>query len=760
MGIKKNITRISLFVFLIVIIFSIYNNIYAADDYYKNLLSDGESCIISNTQYVTKYSNGVQKYNLDELLDKIRLEKYRRFVKSFGEVSSPFDNTSDVLPEKYSGGGLDGVSIYSDGLRQLALVKSKETEENSFKITADGKDYTFIVPAPYVYTILEGDTEESLVGKFSLDDETYLNDWDVFAATHTFLSDVEIYVKQGLLAGNVEKGYNVGSVYSIDQKPLADVMQETSEMPTSSDTDSTNTSTNTKTGFFKFNSNQSLRASLDYFYSPLFGRMDVGEELPREAKDWNKTKYYSMIDITDGKIEINDEYKLFVNPNSALRVGLYEVTPKLDFTNGVKIYSTGSIIKTVTNEPTKLLDYTMRIAVPKTFTPSGLNEAYGLADSGEGLAILDEYRMSLYDDTIYKEDETKSRTKVCTNADLDLERAHLALFHHVIVDETESETTTDSETTSDSDDDKVGVVIVLKYSEVVVDTSENTSVGSNSKIYYTGRDIILNNNYSSSLRLDKENKEVMSYRTKITNARAIAPINFAFPIESESTLDYLTKRDNHIAMEKGNEFSFLINFVGDTAQDEVETKGGTPYGFVIFRNNSFVEDTELLNWLTTDEAKGNAIVKTNELRALIKGEFGVRELGFSEWLEMQRIKSELNYYKDNMLFRVINVLMILIGSFLIILGMLFILAYWFDIFNTFTDLSILYLVSGRNLYPVSSDDMSEFIGAEKGNTKYVTFKDVVKISIVCWFFGMIFFNGSKLMGLFVNIYMYLSSMIG
>lgn len=765
--IKSNILKISVLVFLIIIMFSVYTSVFAADDitidyYYESLYNNGDSWFISETEYCTKVKGKVLYYNIDELLEKIRLTKYKKFNNSFGDESSPFSNSSGVVDEVFYGGGLNGMSIYDTDVYTKCLVK-EEQEINYFKMIIDGVEYKFVIPAPYKLKMIpyDGVEKEELKQKSSIADESNIWEWDwaIFTQTSSALRKIEEAVKEGLLAVNVEKGYNVGSVYSKEQKSLADVMRKvgtsstntTTTTTTNSNSGGANSETTSKpTGLFEFKANVSLEASIDYFYSPLFGKMEVTDSIPKTADDWCKDKYYNKIEIENGKVVINEDYRLFIQEGSALRVGLYEVDSNLTFTNGVQVFKKGTKTLTTSAEPTKLVDYTMRIAVPNKFTPTGLNETYALANDGHGLSLIDGYRMSLYNDTIYTDSgtATEDRKKICTNNDLELERTHLILYHQLVNGE------------------KVGVVIVLKYDECIVDTTggglnADDTNGLNKRLYFTGRDIVLNNNYSNYLKIDVENKDVMSYSTKLANFQGIKARYFAFPVDVYSKPDYLTKQSNHDIIESGENFTFLINFVGEKPAEAAGLEGdGIPYGFVIFRNNMYVDDTELINWLSTKGAKSLGYVKVDELRALIKGEFGAKDITFSEWLEMQRIQKELDYEKNTMLYRVINVLMIIIGSLLIILGLLFIFTYWFDIFNTFTDISILYFISGRNMYPIASEDMAEFVSREKSATKYVTFKGVVKVSIICWFFGMVFLNGNKLMEWIISIYTYLMKIFG
>lgn len=776
---KIKVFIILFMIYIILQIFSAQNivlgdtKLYYNADYLKRYLQVGESALIRWDTYATLQSDGTYTtHSVETLLDNVRLTKYKAFIKCEGSETNPFpSNQVNGLVSEYF---IDEAGIFSDktsiykkvNLEDKDRINESNPRKNSvrFSITLyDGVTITFVSPASHyestvyreqtkVYETIIKDKSEAINDK-SLTSEiaknNYAVDSIVITNTQSFLSNVEKAVKDGLIAGSIETGYNVGTVYSTEQKPLVDVMEELGRS-TEGSSENNNVENIIKTGLYEFNNSKSLTATLDYFFSPLFGKMEVNNAFPKTSDGWGVSKYYNLIDISNKELKINEEFKNFCNPNSPDRVGLYPVKASLNYVNGVKAYSKGSSVLTSTNEPEKLIDYSMRVAVPYLFTHTGANNAYSLASGG--LQIIEGIRMSLYNDTIYKEvveNGVKKRVKLCTNKDLELQREYLALFHQKINNET------------------VGVVIVLKFNEAVVNTKgspiDSTNVNDTNnafknRVYLTGRKIFFNNNYTDKLILDNENKDVMSYSTAKSNNIGIKARNFAFQSTGTPTPLYLTVKENHQIINNSENISFLASFIGETSS--TESNNNTVYGFVLFRNNTYIKETALLNWLTTNEAKSLLYVKTDELRKLIKGEFGVSELSFSEWLEMERIKKELGYEKENIIYSIINVVCIIVGSFFIIFAMLFIFAYWFDIFNTFTGISILYIISGRNMYPIASKDMIELINQEKSATKYVTFKDVLKISIICCFVGVFFLRASSILSFIISIYTYLMKLLG
>lgn len=63
------------------------------------------------------------------------------------------------------------------------------------------------------------------------------------------------------------------------------------------------------------------------------------------------------------------------------------------------------------------------------------------------------------------------------------------------------------------------------------------------------------------------------------------------------------------------------------------------------RNNWYLQsDSDLTDWLNTEEAKSLTHVKATELRDLITGAFENenQELSFEEWNRLQEIRAELD----------------------------------------------------------------------------------------------------------------------
>ena len=203
---------------------------------------------------------------------------------------------------------------------------------------------------------------------------------------------------------------------------------------------------------------------------------------------------------------------------------------------------------------------------------------------------------------------------------------------------------------------------------------------------------------------------------------------------------------------------------GSGTPKEVEKieKGASKYAFYCIRNNAYLGDSDLLDWLKTDKAKSLTYVDAQKLIDLIEGNFtgSLTRLTYSDWKKMQDIKDELQYKKDTWLVRFMNVLSMIMGIILIIFAILFMIAYWIDIFNTFTDVSILHFISFGNLYPVADKMTETYLKNNMGNTKFVTFKDVVILGLIMIACGILFLNTFALINFIVHVFNYFMYLFG
>lgn len=562
----------------------------------------------------------------------------------------------------------------------------------------------------------------------------------------------------GLIAGSVGSGYNVGTVYSTNQLPLSDVLEENEE----------------KTAYDFKNAN-AMKTTFSYYMNPLLGRVDfTNKEIPTDIAGWKKIVDDLTTNFIDGTdVVISDKFTSFSSglTDKGLNSEGLKITKTVKFVNGI------TALKDVgaSTNPKSVIDYKMKIAYPYVFYKVGSN--YKLLTNS--LRIDENYLYCLYDQYIRDYD-----MNLVTNLTaLKMSDSELFLYYQI-----------------DTTGKYIGVVLIGVFDECVIDTSDSN----NGVLYATGRKIGFNNGYSDVLHFNEANRELMySKMDGESGKQGFRPKNVAFlpsdeniekiqhnktvipqaiiegqdeiyPLDisnSENIKSQLSQMQNHdvinsdpSAFELNILFTSIINQSGAKELENVtnkekvlKEKGLMQYGFVILRNNRVINDAELIAWLKTEKARSYPYVDAAALLAKITGDFlgDVEKLSYEDWRSMQSIKAQLQQNKDLWLIRLLNIMMIVMGVGLIIFAVLICLAYWIDIFNTLADFSILQFISFGNMFPVESKDLIPYVSESKGNIKYVTFKDVLFIAGVCVAVGVLFMNSSTVVTTIIYLYNYI-----
>lgn len=772
----KSLRKLVIMFVMVVGLLSLSNNttVYAASSVTPEDIESNSAlpndCYYFNsaTTYIYKDVNGTctNEMQITGLAKLVKKYYYKQFIE-MGSDNNRFVKNTDIFK------GIDYSFTKQSPLKNQSVTSfcsGKGDPNGTFIIPVDGKKYKFYIPcATYAKTVvINGKQQIEYKPKTEHSDVMKQKEGTIAYSSDAGVATLITYLKEGLIAGNIQKGFNIGSVYSTTQKSLNDVMtlisggtdtstttNNASPTTTPAATSNETSLTNNSGSFFKFKNGKTMKATMDYFMCPLFGKIAL-EDLPKDDAAWEaKIKELDAL-ITGDSITISTAYLEFIDGTSPDREGIKD-SSDLDFTNGVKAYSEDGL---TTTEPLQKVNYNMRIAVPYYFENT-TGTKYKL--KGDGLYIIPDVRMSVYNDTIYKTAEDGTVTKICTNADLELDRKYLAFFN------------------KKEEGEPIGVVVVLRYNECAVDTNEG-------KLYLTGRKITFGGNYSSALNLNAINKDAMYYSTSASGKQGVSPKYFAFNSDlggdADSKSYVYTKGINHKELET-SDFAVYIDFATITNEDSTAETTSTPAPtekasktkedesiantdkqmscFVIVRNNSYIsDDGQLLNWLASEEAKAMNFVEAENLRKKIRGEFddSLKGLKYTEWKQMQNIKAELEQSNEGWLIHIIRVIAIIFGVVLVVFGIFLALSYWFDIFNTFTDFSILHFISGKNMYPVANKDSIKYVTEYEGKTKFVTFKHVMIITALCWIAGAAFMNVQSMIEFFFWLYTFFMSNLG
>lgn len=720
---------------------------------------------------------------------------YYMDIGSIPMDSSIFTIYEDYLTVANSSFNYIEVNEYTDAVTLVSSYCPYIEIESSDKSSV----YQIYFTGKNLWSTFDEKTGEFLQDKTyveSLNSPTFDNIKNCTANSDIVFKEMQKKARGYLLGYTVGFGYNVGSMYSTRQIPLEDAMEWNNDVRG-----------------YEFRSSSQFKQSFAFYMHPILGRVEF--EVAGDAEATRLKKALTSVDAKTGdwvdyvdkyfpnffadivktsktSISINTQFRDFVDEldltGETVNTKGYKVSKKSVLSDGVKRVTNASSTK----QPESVISYMVKMAFPYIFVKIG--DTYSM--NQYAMRVEEGYNYCLFNDIIYDTDGEI----VSDRGELDIERSKLYLYNQVI--------STDGQ-------QKEGILIFGEYEECVIDTTEGDDKGT---LYATGRRIGFNNAYSDKLDINTKNKNIMYNYTDARVLEDFLPKNVLFlPNEAEQTIstENYTKNPealtqgiqqltllspnlysydtimsdaselkNHLSFENNPNFIKIYAFFGqienksainalresknangqNLTDSEVEqgikAGGLSHYGVFIIRNNRYVNDSSLLSWLTTDEAKSKAYVDTKTLIAKITGDFrsNLEELTYEDWNKMQGIKTELTLDKDNVLVRVFNIMTIIMGTFLIILAILLCLFYWIDIFNTFNRFSLLNFISMNRLYPIENGDLKPMDG--DSGVKYVTFKDVLIIAFLLLIAGVFFLEVTHLIGIIIRVYMYIKGLLG
>lgn len=536
-------------------------------------------------------------------------------------------------------------------------------------------------------------------------------------------------IKDGLMGAGVSVSFNLYSMSPDKQLPLTDILKEVKD-------DKGNST-------YEMKSSNGVKVSYSFsgYFHPL---VKVKESEIAETDKANQKMLKGKVDKIKYKAKKHGNLKLsyisgFLTEyqNTTGEDSTYSKTKKskLDVSKGFDNYKVQ--YQKIKQKATYYSDTNVYLAVPKKFSKSKMGD-YDLSDSG-GYKTIDDIRVVMTKNKIYKANKKGKLTELGDYSDFNMDVQDLVLARVSISD--------GKDTTSRL----VGAVIPLAYKETVVDTSNASSGKVSSKdVYYTGRTVQFSNDYGGKIKYNTKNKDLLSVYATKQNKLGVELKRFAFPV-GKSALTV----DSHTALNDAPK-SFQVNIDFQMSGDS--------RGLVIYRNNAYIKDNNLLSWLKSDAARALEDVKAKELYDLITGDFDVaddKQLTYEQWLRLQDMKEELDTSFTSTLKSIIHVVMIIFGVLLIFYAMFMMMAWWIDIFNVFFSVSLLYLITFKHLYPVSfNEDVNNMMTEGEGQTKYVTFWKMLIIMIIAIGIGLIFIYSSPILELLVYLYFKISSWTG
>lgn len=634
-------------------------------------------------------------------------------------------------------------------------------ESDSFVIRngtkAGGVPYNIFVP---VGCIKHRDEDGDIIEVERINEE-------YISATNNLLSEFKRAVKEGILAGSIKAGFNIYEPYSESQLYIDKVTKKEENL-------------------YVFNNTGDINYVLDYFYSPIFGKMYNGE-VPLITKDWepyiNKVGNYMKTIKSDKtvKVQVDDGYMDFLQGNAPECDSIKETDSNdLVKAKGVEPYK----MVNAQYKPSSAVNYMLRVAIPTKISKIKPG-VYGVDEAS--YKVVENIKLSIANNYVYitngmvQEDEERQEEEDSTNKDVGEEGAEPQTRDNDNNEEADEENEEKEENKDKSElvkdgsfndynidrgrlalynvkqaNGKInGVLIPLKYLEAVYDTSDS----SNGELMATGRFLEFVENYSKNLKFILPSTGMFNLVVPNGGSNGAVVRNYAFEDNASSgsgIMEVYKDKKNHKQLDDEPN-SVLLQIVFSNNRD----KGR---GFLMVRNNTYIQDSSLIAWLKSSNAESNTWVDADELLKKITGvyENTSEYLSYDEWLRMQEISEELEMRNKNFLVRVTNVVCIVFGVVIACYSWLLILAYYLDVFNTFfDDISIMQFMTLGRYYPVATKEEKEFLQqSSSADVKYVYIHNVLLMTLIGCIIGLVFINASVVVKFVVNVYLYIKYMLG
>lgn len=741
-------------------------------------IPDGKYVVISSSQIESSVGN---KVSIKEILEK----KKKTVAEEVYQALSKKDGKGPVVS-----GDLEGTTP-NGGYYWKAPIDTKSMMSGSFAVRngvkGNSNSYDIFIP---IGKIEDGDDYEYV-------NQSYLG------YTQSFVTAFKEAVAEGVLAGSVKAGYNIYEPYADNQLYVKSVMEE-------------------KDGSYVFTNTADVKYTLAYFYSPLFGKLPSGET-PITTKDWKDKGYLRK--VLDEVLNPNRESKMveinidggyfdFIQGNAPECESVIETDKsKMLSAKGVEAYQMDS----AKYEPSSAVNYLLRVAVPIKINEISPN-IYGLSESD--FMLIDNISLSITKNYVFLKSGTTNNTDdniggqvvakskyTSTKIDLYKEDFDDSTWSSYVLDLGTYNTSTDDNVISVSSSNMatsewsrysnkyiaiidaltpndgaenlptsdivkdgsfmdynidrgklalyglkqsngtiVGVLIPLKYMEAIYDT------GTDGGLYATGRMLEFVENYTKNLKFASPSTGMFNVIIPNGGTQGATVKYYAFKEDSTSFMDKAQHTD---IGDKPSSSKIHVTFSSD------KEKGR---GFMLVRNNLFLQDNSLIHWLQSSEADKLRYVKAEHLLNKITGKYELGEdvISFKDWVRVQEIKDELANRNEGSLIRIINIITITFGIVLAIYGWLLPLAYWLDIFNTFFDeFSVLQLMTRGRMYPVTNKEEKEYLlRSSSSGVRYVYIHDVFIMTLICCSIALLFIFGQPILRFLVNVWLFVQHILG
>lgn len=196
----------------------------------------------------------------------------------------------------------------------------------------------------------------------------------------------------------------------------------------------------------------------------------------------------------------------------------------------------------------------------------------------------------------------------------------------------------------------------------------------------------------------------------------------------------------------------------------------TPEGIALYAGSSSYNSSGLLNWLQTSYASeymSKYSTSTNVTASELYNRLTSKDISFSNAknkdliTRYMEIEQELKAKTETGVLHIVFTIVSLMGILVLIYAILLVLAYFFDIFNVFSDISILYLITFGGCRAVTNIKDIERFGLPKDTKyKYLSLRGILVRWCICTVLGMALLSSSQIYSWVMLLYYNLSGFFG
>ena len=446
----------------------------------------------------------------------------------------------------------------------------------------------------------------------------------------------------------------------------------------------------------------------------------------------------------------------------------YTADNKEGFTRGAD----GSIAS-VDIKPQYCMSYMYPLAIPDYYTKSGsssnIYKMKSFEDSPQYTYVSNLY-INVKRSMVYVKNEAGALEKAGSFADFKMQREDIYL-HNTIRKEMRRGNSEAEDSQIEDSSLRLGVAVYTKLYEAVIDTRGKTddpdpnklletpvtSINQEGGIYLTGRYVKIGAKYGTNMPFDLTNVNTLQFEEPNTKTLSTTCAKFfAFGPYNDDVYNVDASTGKCHFKTTAMNFRFQTAFLNVEDSDS----GEHIVGLCLIRNNYYANDANLLQWLSSDGAKGVGWVKADELSSLLSSSStGTdRVMTYEDYTKMQAIKDKLAHWNDNAIYSWTRRSCVVVGFLIVFYGAILLLCFFFDLFNISNDMRLLGMVSFNKLRACPREDY-EYLKSDT-TYKYVDIPHILIRVAVCFLIGLLLVNFEVILQVIIGIFFSVEELTG